>query len=163
MQALFTIRHADIAEFDALAELFEQLDEHHRLALPHIFRAPASGLRDADSLQALIDGPESAILVAEQEKDRSPLGLAVLIDRRRPESPVRAAQRFVEIDALVVRASARRRGVGRALIAASRQWALSRGITSQELSVWSFNHGAEALYEQMGFRPCWTRFATTAT
>ena len=46
----------------------------------------------------------------------------------------------------------RRRGVGRALLAAAAEWGREHGIEKLELHVFPWNEGAIALYEAVGFR-----------
>jgi RimJ/RimL family protein N-acetyltransferase len=46
----------------------------------------------------------------------------------------------------------RRRGVGRALMAAAEDWARSVGILKVELHVFPGNSAAIALYESLGYR-----------
>ena len=45
----------------------------------------------------------------------------------------------------------RRRGYGRAIMAAAEEACRERGVVEIGLSVFGFNSGARALYEQMGF------------
>jgi ribosomal protein S18 acetylase RimI-like enzyme len=45
----------------------------------------------------------------------------------------------------------RRRGYGRAMMAAAERICRERGVVSVGLSVFGFNAGAQSLYEQMGF------------
>jgi putative acetyltransferase len=51
-----------------------------------------------------------------------------------------------------VRASHRRRGIGRALLEAGIEWARGIGITRLELYVFADNAPAIALYEALGFQ-----------
>jgi RimJ/RimL family protein N-acetyltransferase len=52
---------------------------------------------------------------------------------------------------LMVAASHRRRGIGRALLEEAVAWARERGIAKLELHVFPHNEAAIALYEQFGF------------
>ena len=45
----------------------------------------------------------------------------------------------------------RRRGYGRAIMVAAEQLCKEKGVVSVGLSVFGFNDGARALYEEMGF------------
>jgi ribosomal-protein-alanine N-acetyltransferase len=56
-----------------------------------------------------------------------------------------------ELESVVVRASARRRGVGRALCAAVVAWAWEQGAAAVELEVRASSAGAIALYRKLGF------------
>jgi diamine N-acetyltransferase len=153
-----TIRSAQVAETAALDALFEGLDEFHRLALPDIFRKPPAARREQVWLEQTIAGPDSAILVAEQVDNRL-IGLAVLIMRKTPAIPIRAARQFVEIVELVVAAEARHLGVGRSLVEGAKEWARERGIPALEVSAWSFNVAAIDFYKKIGFQQTVERFA----
>jgi RimJ/RimL family protein N-acetyltransferase len=53
---------------------------------------------------------------------------------------------------LMVAASHRRRGIGRALLDAAVEWARGAGVRKLELHVFPYNEPALALYEGFGFR-----------
>jgi len=153
-----TIRPAKLAEAPALEPLFEALDEHHRLALPHIFRKPSAARREQSWLEERIAGSDSTILIAEGV-DGQIIGLAVLVTRAIAASTVRDARRIVEIDELVVTAEARLLGVGRCLIQEAKNWARERNIPDLEVCAWSFNRETIEFYERAGFQPTVLRFA----
>ena len=48
-------------------------------------------------------------------------------------------------------ASARRRGIGTALMERAEAWALERGVDVVELTVYDFNTAARALYDKLGY------------
>lgn len=160
MNPAITIRSASASDYAALEALFAALDEHHRLARPDVFQEPVGPRREASLLDALIAGPDSAILAAQSESGDL-LGLAVLIVKTIPAAGVHRARRYVELENLIVRADARRQGVGRRLIAQSRLWAKSRNASALEVAVWSFNREALALYREAGFHPTLQRLAMT--
>jgi GNAT superfamily N-acetyltransferase len=60
-------------------------------------------------------------------------------------------RRVVEIVTIVVRKSARRRGIGKSLIGASLVWARERGADHVEISVHAFNQDAMRAYAAAGF------------
>jgi GNAT superfamily N-acetyltransferase len=156
-----SIRQALSSDIAAIIPLFEELDEHHRLALPVVFRKPAGPRREQSWLDWAIAGPDQAILVAAGAHAEI-IGLVVLIARSIPANSVRDARQFVQIDQLVVRSAARRRGVGRSLIDASKTWARARGISNLEVSAWSFNVETIEFYRRVGFEPTIEWFAISS-
>jgi len=152
------IRPASSDEHEVLRDLFLELDEFHRRERPGIFRRPVGPQRSAEFLDATIRGPDSTILVAEDPAKRL-LGLVTLFVRMIPASIVRDERRFVELDNLVVRADARRQGVGRLLVAAAAAWSASIDVPTIELSVWSFNTCGKSLYHAAGFETIIERMA----
>jgi GNAT superfamily N-acetyltransferase len=161
MTSSVSIRPAVQSDIPSLTPLFEALDEHHRVALPEVFRKPAGARREPSWLDWILAGPDRAILVAEGA-DKEIIGLVVLIERSIPAIVVRDARRFIEIDQFVVRAGARRSGVGQSLLEASKAWARERSISQLEVSAWSFNAGAIEFYSRLGFHRIVERFAMSA-
>jgi diamine N-acetyltransferase len=156
-----SIRPAVHSDIPSLNELFEALDEQHRIALPAVFRKPAGERREQLWFDYIIAGPHSAILVAERV-DKKLIGLVVLIARSIPANVIRDARRFVEIDQLVVGVDARHSGVGRSLLEASKTWAREQGISQLEVSAWSFNVEAIEFYRRFGFRRTIEQFAISS-
>jgi ribosomal protein S18 acetylase RimI-like enzyme len=154
-----SVRPALPSDIAAIIPLFEELDEHHRLSLPALFRKPAGARREQSWLDWLFAGPDQAILLAEGPEI---VGLVVLIARSVGAISVRDARRFVEIDQLVVSGAARRRGVGRSLIDASKSWGRARGISNLEVSAWSANTETIEFYRKVGFHPTIERFAMSS-
>jgi GNAT superfamily N-acetyltransferase len=146
-----SIRRAVPADIAAMNPLFEVLDEHHRVALPEVFRKPTGARREQSWLDWIIAGPEGAILVAGGSEAKI-IGLVVLVERLVPAIVVRDAKHFVEIRELVVSKPARRRGVGRSLIDAAKMWARERNIWNLEVSAWSFNVETIEFYRKVGFQ-----------
>ena len=95
-------------------------------------------------LRSIARYPHAAVFVAEEgELIVGRLSLA------RDPHPARA---HVADLGLMVAASHRRRGIGRALLDASAQWARQSGVRKLELHVLPHNTAAIALYEAFGFR-----------
>jgi GNAT superfamily N-acetyltransferase len=159
MTLSLSIRPAFPSDIAAIIPLFEELDEHHRLSLPTVFRKPDGPRREQSWLDWIIAGPEQAILVAEGPEI---IGLVVLIVRSVAAISVRDARRFVEIDQLVVTGAARRRGAGRSLIDASKAWGRARGISNLEVTAWSVNVETIEFYREVGFHPTIERFAMSS-
>jgi ribosomal protein S18 acetylase RimI-like enzyme len=144
------IRPAKASDYDQLCELFDEVDVLHREARPDIFRKPDGPPRSIEHVSGLIGGPASAILVAEHGGVLS--GLAVVVEQPRSANPLHVPRRVVEIVTIVVRNSARRRGIGKSLIDASLIWAKERGADHVEISVHAFNEEAIRAYAAAGFQ-----------
>ena len=158
---VITIRCAVLADYDKLCALWAILDEHHRIALPNIFRVPKGPPRELSYVRSLVDGSDSVILVAESEEQEL-LGFATVIVRTQTEMPFRAERRYAEIDNMVVRQAVRRRGIGTSLIEAATQWAERQGIKTIELVVHDFNEDALSFYRSIGFSTVFRRMARSA-
>ena len=94
-------------------------------------------------LRALKRHPDAAVFVAED--DGAVVGRLSLA--RDPHS----SSRHVADLGLMVAATHRRRGIGRALLEQAVSWAREAGVTKLELHVFPWNEPAIALYERFGF------------
>ena len=159
----FNIRPAASGDFKRLAKLFEELDEFHRRARPDLFVKPEGPARGVDEIEAMIAGPDSTILVAEDSAFPHLIGLATVRIRETPALPFQPARRIAEVTNLGVARHARRHGVGRALMREARAWAVQRGVAAMELGVHEFNAGAIAFYEALGFRTVTRRLGARLT
>ena len=134
----------------AVLALSAELQDHERALRPSL--RPGAAITDAYvvALEARLArlGEDGALLVAEAA-DGAVLGLAtcfVATDELEQE------QRLVRIEDLVVTGTARRCGIGRALLAEAGRFARRRGIRRLVLSVLESNHEAAAAYHAAGFR-----------
>ncbi len=153
------IRPGTIADYEALCDLFAELDRVHRDARPDQFRQPEGPARSEGLIRGLIAGPDSTILVAQRRE--GVVGLALLLIRQIPASLVRPSRRIAEIDNLVVAGHARGQGIGRALIRAGEVWAAGRRAQTMELGVHEFNAGAIGFYQRVGLETAMRRMEKT--
>ncbi len=89
--------------------------------------------------KSLLATGEGTLLLAEEDAGGPPLGIAAMVGRASPEL------------GMLVGASARRRGVGDALLRASVDWARGVGARQVVLHVFPHNQAAIALYRKQGF------------
>jgi GNAT superfamily N-acetyltransferase len=153
----FSIRQATEKDYEGLNALFEEIDEHHRKALPRIFRKPDGPARSRDFLSAVLADQNAVIFIAEIQ-DRI-IGLIYAYIRSIPDIPIRIPRRVGEIDQLIVRHEYRRCGVGKTLMETIHQWAGHMKLDRLELSVWDFNRGARDFYRELGYEPAFIRMS----
>ena len=94
-------------------------------------------------LRALRRHPDAAVFVADDE--------GVIVGRLSVARDPHSASRHVADLGLMVAASHRRRGIGRALLEQAEAWARSAGVLKLELHVFPWNEPAIRLYEEYGF------------
>jgi RimJ/RimL family protein N-acetyltransferase len=94
-------------------------------------------------LRALRRHPDAAVFVAEDEGE--------IVGRLSVARDPHSASRHVADLGLMVAASHRRRGIGRALLEQAEAWARSAGVIKLELHVFPWNEPAIRLYEGFGF------------
>jgi ribosomal protein S18 acetylase RimI-like enzyme len=144
------VRPATPTDLATLEALFEEVDAYHRVRLPDRFRAPQGPARAHDHLLGLVQGPDCAVLLAEDGRDA--LGFVTVQVRDTPAVPVYVPRRIGVIDSLGVRERTRRQGVGRVLMVAAEAWVGERGADDLELTVPEANREAVAFYEALGYR-----------
>ena len=138
----FEIREAepgDAAELVALARAVTSEPEDWLLTSSE-WRSTAAERR---YLRAVRRSPHAAVFVAE-----APAGLVGRLSVARDVHP---ASRHVADLGLMVAASHRRQGIGRALLERTVDWARANSVGKLELHVFAHNAPAIALYESFGF------------
>jgi shikimate dehydrogenase len=143
------IRLATIGDYDGVALIFDEIDQLHRQALPHIFRAVAGRALERAHFEAVLADPEADWLLAERAGEI--LGFASVRILHAPDRPILVPRRFVELDNLAVRADHQHTGIGRALMERVADWAAEHGVDEIQLNVWEFNQGAIGFYEALGY------------
>jgi diamine N-acetyltransferase len=151
----FSIRQAAERDYVGLNALFEEIDTHHREALPQVFRKPDGPARTREFLSGILADPNALIFIAENQ-DRI-IGLVYAYIRDIPETAIRIPCRVGEIDHIIVTQKYRRYGVARALMARAHQWAAEMKLDRLELSVWDFNQRARDFYRELDYEPAFLR------
>ena len=142
------IRRALEADWAAVRALLREADELHVRIAPQYFRAAA---RPESEWRRLLDDETARLLVAEEEA----AGVVGMVSARiydTPPDPTMVPRRRCHVDALVVTASQRRQGRGRALLDEVARWARAHGAVELLLTTWAGNPEADAFYERLGYR-----------
>jgi GNAT superfamily N-acetyltransferase len=135
-----TIRHATSADLEPMVRLLADL-----FSIESDFRVDA--VRQRRGLAMLLSDPRATVLVA--TRDGAVVGMAtVQLLVSTSEGDLSAL-----VEDVVVDRDARRRGVGRRLLAACEEWARSRDATRMQLLTDRGNATALAFYERTGWRP----------
>jgi GNAT superfamily N-acetyltransferase len=140
MALTFQIRRASEADLRSVAQLFDGYRQFYG-QLPDYSLAEAF-LRDR------LAKNDSVVFLAMEPQSREGLGFVQLY----PSFSSVAAQRIWILNDLFVASAARRRGVGRALMEAARDFAVSTGAKRLVLSTATANAEARALYELCGYK-----------
>ncbi len=154
-----TVRRAVGGDAHALAALNRFVHEKHLARRPDYFK-PVREDEAAAWFRERLEERTTAAWIAEAEG--RPVGYVLTFFHERGENAFRRPRRWCEIDQIAVDPVWRRRGVGRALMAAALAEAGSRGMQNIELFSWAFNTDAHAMFQRLGFEPRMLRFERRA-
>ncbi len=142
------IREANESDLPCLAAALVRLQDAHVEAYPEVYRRFEVG--DARSfLSDLLANPDVFVRVATSRG--AVVGHAVFRTETSPASLFKHPQRFGHISQIEVEPSARRNGVGRALLEDCERLAVSHGLHRIVLDVWAFNHAAKSFFQSNGY------------
>ena len=153
-----TVRRAVGADAHVLTALNLFVHEMHLARRPDYFK-PVRADDVAAWFRERLEERTTAAWIAETEG--RPVGYVLTFFHERGEDAFRRPRRWCEIDQIAVDPGWRRRGVGRALMAAALAEADSRGVDA-ELFSWAFNTDAHAMFRRLGFEPRMLRFERRA-
>jgi ribosomal protein S18 acetylase RimI-like enzyme len=143
------VRPAGEADYEDLCNLFEELDELHRVAVPQVFRLSEGPARPKEHIYGVLSDDNTTLLVAEDNGGL--VGLIEVAVRESAPVPIMVPRRYGYIENIVVLNVSHRHGIGRKLMVAAEHWAKHKGATAIELNVWDFNDRAKAFFEAMGY------------
>lgn len=128
-----TVRHATLADAGALAPLLSELGY------------PCSPDEISRRLTAMSSVAGAAVLVAADQA--CVMGVAAV----QHLTVLHSNDPFAQLTLLVVASDARRRGVGRRLVAAAEDWAFGRGCVRMLVACGEQRLGAHAFYSSLGY------------
>ena len=142
------VRSATIEDYPAIVRISGEIGELHHEAHPSLLTPQA--LPETVFRKALND-PNSGVVVCTVADEIAGIMIYEIVDQ--PETHYVYANRSLVISEFGVAEKHRRKGCGEMLINAAVEAAKARGVGRITLRVWSFNEGALAFYERMGFAP----------
>lgn len=136
------------ADLAAIVALWAALVEEHGERDP-AFAVRPGALDELPALvEALLGDPDAGLWVW----DERPAGIIGFCAARCRRAPAATAERArVEITELAVAEAKRRRGIGRALVAAALAWARAAGVARVEVRVAARNPAGQAFWRALGF------------
>ncbi len=144
-----SIRRASFDDYNALCDLFDDVDAIHRNNLPNIFQKPDGPIREQEYYLGLNSDQNIALLVAEVNDNI--IGFVHAVIRDSPAIPVLVPRRHVFVDSICVKSAYRGSGVGQMLMSEIHEWANGKNAIAIELNVFEFNQAAIAFYQQLGY------------
>ncbi len=141
------IRSAHPSDLDRVVALWIALTEHHASDEPLFALRPNADAEIQRLLAATLRDPEAAIFVC--ERGDALLGFCTVRVDHAPLIQVEVQR--AEITDLMVLASERRRGVGRALVERALGWVKERGVERCEIRVASRNSEGQHFWRSIGF------------
>lgn len=144
----FTIRFAQKGDEEAIGRLLVAIHAQHAEGRPDLF-GKGHAKFTPEEIAADFGREDKPIFVAAGSDGRL-LGYALcaLLPNK---NPAQGEYTTLYLDDLNVDGSARKTGVGSALLAACRQYGAEKGCYNLTLNVWAFNEGAIAFYKKNGF------------
>ncbi len=143
------VRQAAHDDYEGLCAVIKEIDVFHADALPHFFQHFDGPARSWEWFTNALDSPDSLLIVAEQ--DGKIVGYLWGLVRTSVDMAMIVPRRWLVVDNVAVAATHRGQGVGRALMEHAHAWAREHGMSEVELTVWEFNTGAIAFYEELGY------------
>jgi ribosomal protein S18 acetylase RimI-like enzyme len=143
------IREAHLRDVQALSALLVEVHDLHVAALPHIFAPIDADAQTEAFLRDQLALPDSQGFVADETGTLA--GYCWIQLHEAPSLHRNVPRRYAEIHTLVVAASHRQQGIGRALVERAHVWAAAQGVDEVRIVVYEFNQEALRFYERLGY------------
>lgn len=143
------IRKAEPRDYSGVALLMDELHQMHVEARPDIYRALETRMEEKEFTE-LLETDKRYLYVAESSETDLILGYGSAQLSVIQNNPLMVDRKMLYIHELVISSEHRGQGTGKLLIQALIELGRELQADSLELSVSTFNSGAQAFYEQMG-------------
>ncbi|MBU0595207.1 GNAT family N-acetyltransferase [Candidatus Bipolaricaulota bacterium] len=150
------IRRARAEDREALCRLYHEFHQYHAAGVPDRLvelGVPPESYETSElfeTLAELIGRDDAAVLVS--EADGELVGMAEVYVRDDEAGVLRRPWRYALLQSLFVSANWRRRGIGRALLAAAEAWAEVQGAVEVRVDTWEFGGDPVGFYQAVGYR-----------
>lgn len=144
------IRLANIGDIDVLLSLLKEVLDIHATGRPDIFKCGTTKYT-RQQLEDIITKKDTSVYV--YEGDGEVLGYAFCKICEQEETNVLKGYKYLYIDDLCVRSTARGSGIGRALYTHVKEQAKLFDCTRVTLNVWHLNDSALLFYKALGLSP----------
>ncbi len=142
------IRKAEKQDAPRIAELLETIAQLHHEGRPDIY-AGGGAKYDVTAVEKKIKNKEEIIFVAVDENDYV-LGYTISKIYTTKDDGIIIGHKKMYIDDVCVDSNYRKHGIGKLLMAATKQKGVDEGCHICELNVWAFNENAVKFYESCG-------------
>jgi GNAT superfamily N-acetyltransferase len=144
------VRRLTVGDFPAYAALVNEIDAFHYQALPRLITPPSQSRPRASEYEAAIRDPDQRLFGADAGNALRGFVHAQLFHGS--GGRVHRPLRYISVELIGVARGSRRKGIGRALMAAVIEWARSRKVKVVHLGVYEFNRNAASFYQRLGFK-----------
>lgn len=142
------IRTANLEDLGAIEILWKEMMLFHIARDDYFTMVPEAEDIHREYMKRILCDGEKHVLVA----DDSGIVLGYIVMELCNKPPIYPNVEYVEIQAISVSASARRKGIGRKLVEAVTTWCRNQDITQVECGVAVNNPVSRAFWKQMGFQ-----------
>lgn len=143
------VREVAINDYKDLCEIYEELDELHRLNHPELFIKSNDYPRAREYISEIIGNSDKALFVA--DIDSKVVGLAECYIQKSSNFPVIKKREWIQLDNIAVKEEYQNQHIGSLLLAKVVEWAKSKQIDRIELRAYLFNKNAIEFYSGKGF------------
>jgi len=143
------MRQAISADNVLLSSMNVDVQRLHAESHPDIFKMPQNDDFAVAFFDEMLANQQTWIFIAEEGEQALGYVMCKLIERA--ENPFTFEMRYLSVDQISVRAEARGKGVGTALIQRAKELAVELHVPQIQLGSWAFNTKAHSFFERMGF------------